>query len=640
MAAIPRSSAQFLQLDPHHRFPWFSHPGSPGSRAGRDLILAGSLPPEQHAAAAMTLSKSKQEVIYRGIPASPGIAMGPVHVTARGFSAPDVYEISELQIPREQARFRRAVGRTKRQLIDLQIRLEDLSGEGESGIFEAHVMLLEDRALINKVSDAISGRRQNAEYAFYAIMQNFLEAMRRIPDPYLRERTADIEDVCQRVLRNFHGEEDTKHPLPDGQHVLVAYDVAPSDAATFDRRNVLGFATELGSSNSHTSILARSLGIPAVVGLESVVIEVTTLAPVILDGYTGRLIVYPTEETLAHYHALVESKDRLRAMLADKRGESTSTTDGREIGVSANVELIAELDAVRASGAKGIGLYRTEFLLLNNNEIPGEDEQTIVYSRFAQEMAPHRVVIRTLDAGGDKLPVEPLTEPEPNPFLGWRGIRVSLSRPDMFREQIRAILRASAHGKVAMMFPLVSGLSEILEAREIVRECMDKLAATGIPFDPAIPVGIMIEVPSAAICAHMLAPYVDFFSIGTNDLIQYTVAVDRINPHVAALYRATHPAVIRLIRMTVEAGEANGIRTGVCGETAADVRLTPLLLGLGVQDLSVGPHLVPTIGQAIRSLSHADCVAMAQQALQESRSQVILDQSTDLARAAYPELFD
>ena len=579
-------------------------------------------------------------MIYEGIPASPGIAIAPVHVIARGFSAPEVYEIEESEVAGEQERFRQAIELTKKQLLELQSRLEDLSGENESGIFEAHVMMIEDRSVVERVLAAIGNRRQNAEYAFYAVMQNFLEAMRRIPDPFLRERTADIEDVAQRVLRNFSPDGDSRHQGPDDRHILVAYDLAPSDTASMNRRHVLGFATEQGSVNSHTAILARAFGIPAVVGLEGAVIDVVALTPAILDGYTGKLILFPSADTLARYHKLSENKARVRTQLEAKRGAATETIDGRAITVSANIEIIDELPLVKRSSAKGIGLYRTEFMLLNGEEMPDENQQAETYSKIVREMSPHRVIIRTLDAGGDKLPVEPLTEPEPNPFLGWRGVRVSLDRPAMFREQVRAIVRASANGKVAIMFPMISGLSEVWRCKEMVRRCMDELDAEGLKFDPDIPVGVMVEVPAAALCADLLAPEVDFFSIGTNDLIQYTVAADRVNPHVADLYRPTHPAVIRLIKRTIDAANDHGIWTGICGEMAGDVRLTPLLIGLGVEELSVGPQQVPSVGQAIRSLSFAECAAMADEALHHNRSQGVLDLSLDIARKRYGELLD
>jgi phosphotransferase system enzyme I (PtsI) len=588
----------------------------------------------------MPKTGAEPEVIYEGIPASPGIAIAPVHVIARGFSAPEVYEIEESEVAGEQERFRQAVEITKRQLIELQSRLEDLSGDNERGIFEAHVMMIEDRAVVERVLGAIASRLQNAEYAFYAVMQNFLEAMRRIPDPYLRERTADIEDVAQRVLRNFSPDNDSRHLGPDDRHILVAYDLAPSDTASMNRRHVLGFATEQGSVNSHTAILARAFGIPAVVGLEGAVIDVMALTPAILDGYTGKLILHPAPDTLERYKKLSDEKAQVRSSLEAKRGAATETIDGRAITVSANIEIIDELPLVKRSGAKGIGLYRTEFLLLNGEEMPDENHQADIYSRIAREMSPHSVIIRTLDAGGDKLPVEPLTEPEPNPFLGWRGIRVSLARPAMFREQIRAILRASAKGKVAVMFPMISGLSEVWRGKEMVRRCMDELDKEGMPFDHEMPVGVMIEVPAAAICADLLAPEVDFFSIGTNDLIQYTVAADRVNPHVAELYRPTHPSVIRLIKRTIDAANDNGIWTGICGEMAGDIRLTPLLIGLGVEELSVGPQQVPGVGQAIRSLSYAECAAMSDEALRHNRSQGVLDLSLSLARKHYGELLD
>jgi phosphotransferase system enzyme I (PtsI) len=588
----------------------------------------------------MVASTHQTEVIFEGIPASPGIAIGPVHVSARGFSAPDVFEISADEVPREQERFRSAISLTKSQLTELQNRLENISGDTQSGIFEAHLMMLEDPVVIGQVIDAIAKRCQNAEYAYYAVMQTFLEGMRRIPDPYLRERTLDFEDVSQRVLRNFQAETEVRPQGPEGTHIHIAYDLTPSDTAGMDRRQVLGFATEQGSVNSHTAILARAFGIPAVVGLTGSVIGVTALASAILDGYAGKLILHPSPATLEHYRQLHLAKEKIRLALDANRDAATKTLDGHILTVSANMELIEELELLTHCGAKGIGLYRTEFLLLNGSQIPSEDLQAGAYTHIARAVAPHAVIIRTLDAGGDKLPVEPLTAPEPNPFLGWRGIRVSLARPAMFCDQLRAILRASAFGKVSVMFPLVSGLSEFERARNLIRRCMDDLDRAGIPYDRKLPVGVMIEVPSAAVCADLLAPKVDFFSIGTNDLIQYTVAADRVNPHVADLYRPTHPAVIRLIKHTIDAGISHGIWTGICGEMAGDIRLTPLLLGLGAQEFSVGPQQVPRVGQAIRSVTHSACAALADNALCQTRSHDILRLSLELARESYGHLLD
>lgn len=588
----------------------------------------------------MQQSDQVKEVIYQGIPASPGIAMAPLHVIARGFGAPEVYEIKDNEIEHEQDRFRDAIALTKHQLEELQERLEDLAGDDEQGIFEAHVMMIEDSSLIQKVVEAIASRKQNAEYAFYAVMQTFLEAMRRVPDPFLRERTTDMEDVAQRVLRNFDFDDSPNYKAPDDHHILVAYDLAPSDTVTMNKRHVLGFATEQGSVNSHTAILARAFGVPAIVGIDNAVINMMALTPAILDGYSGKIILHPSQDTTEHYKQILNEKAKVRSELEAKRGALTETIDGRQVTVSANMEFLDELPLVKRSGAKGIGLYRTEYLLLDGEEMPDENKQAEIYSEVCKELSPHNVIIRTLDAGGDKLQIEPLTDPEPNPFLGWRGIRVSLSRPGMFREQVRAILRASAHGRVAVMFPMISGLSEVRRAKEVIHKCMNEFDKEGIPFDPKMPVGAMIEVPAAAMCADLLAPEVDFFSIGTNDLIQYTVAVDRVNPHVADLYRPTHPAVIRLIKQTIDAANANNIWTAICGEMAGDVRLTPLLLGMGVEELSVGPLQVSTVGQAIRSLSYAECAAMSDEALKHSRSQGVMDLSLELAKEHYPELLD
>ncbi|MBB5352167.1 phosphotransferase system enzyme I (PtsI) [Haloferula luteola] len=584
-----------------------------------------------------TRRQETEERVLQGTAVSRGIGIAPLHVVARGFSAPEVYSITDVDAERE--RFKEALDITKGQLSALQKRIEAISGEKESRIFEAHLMMLEDKAIVDRVNEAIAERKQNAEFALYAIAQNFLEAMRRVPDPYLRERTADIEDVCQRVLRNFSHEE-PRDGAPLDHHILVAYDLTPSDTASMDRRQLQGFATEMGSVNSHTAILARSLGIPAIVGLQGAVLETRALTPAIIDGYSGKLILYPTPETLLHYEALRSEKERVRHRLEAQRNQEAVTTDGRKITLSANIELVKELPYVKHSGARGVGLYRTEFLLLEGEQIPGEESQTKIYTELARSLAPDPVIIRTLDAGGDKLPVEPLLEPEPNPFLGWRGIRVSLDRPAMFKEQLRAILRASAHGKVSVMFPLISGIMELRRAKDLVKESMDELAARDIPFDENIDIGVMIELPSAAIIADLIAPEVDFFSIGTNDLIQYTVAADRVNYRVADLYRPTHPAVIRLIKRTIDAAVQNGIWTGVCGEMAGDLRLTPLLLGLGVEELSVGPHQVPRVRHAIRALSHAECAAMADEALRTPLSRDTLELTSDLAMRYYRELID
>ena len=579
-----------------------------------------------------------QEQVFTGEAVSHGIAFGPVHVVARGFAAPEVYPVPTHQVPNERERFRRALERTKDQLAALRTQIESISGEAEGRIFESHLMVLQDKTVVDRVNDAIGSREQNAEFCFYAVMQTFLEAMRRVADPYLRERTSDIEDVAQRLLHNFSGSAQESDESPDHRHIMVTYDLSPSDTAGLDPKRTLGFATERGSSVSHTAILARSMGIPAVVGLKNAVLGIRTLSSCIIDGYEGKIIVNPSPETTTHYRALAEEKAIFKHSLDKNRDSDTATLDERRITLSANAEFEHELAQVKKSGANGIGLFRTEFLMLESGEFPDEHHQARLYQRVVEAAAPSLAIIRTLDVGGDKLPGEPLAEPEPNPFLGWRGIRYSLDRRDVFKNQIRAILRSSAHGKVGIMFPLISGLREVRQAREVLEQCKEDLTDRNIPFADEIQVGAMIEVPSAALMAREIAAHVDFLSIGTNDLIQYTIAVDRVNPRVAQVYKPAHPAVMRLIKMTIEGGRENGIWTGICGEMAADLVLLPVLVGLGIDELSVGTPRLPSVKHAIRALNYEECKALAEEALVLPESRLIMQASREMAMNAYPEL--
>ncbi len=564
----------------------------------------------------MPYTDKKEEVIIQGIGVSPGIAIGPSHVEARGVSAPDLYEIPTEEIAYEQGRFEKALVKTKEQISEVHKHMEKLSGTSEAQIFEAHLMIIEDSSITKKVFVEIEERHQNAEYAFYAVIQTYVESMRRVNDSYLSERASDLDDICSRVLRNFSGAH-LPDSGPDHQHVLITFDLAPSDTAVIDKTRVLGFATEQGSVTSHTAILARSLGIPAIVGLKDAVMDVHGLTHCILDGDSGKLILFPKQETIDFYQKKKKEQDDQdsRDFESSRCQKETKTQDGHKVTISANIEFAHEIEQVQQCGAEGVGLFRTEFFLLKDKEIPSEDEQFEVYKKVAIGTGGNLAIIRTLDSGGDKLPAQPNLEPEPNPFLGWRGIRVSLILVDMFKDQLRAILRASAFGRLGIMFPLISGKSEVVRAKVILQECRDELDAAGIAYDKDVQVGVMIEVPSAAIIADKLAPEVDFFSIGTNDLIQYTVAVDRVNSAVSHLYKPCNPAVIRLIKMTVDAGKKHGIWTGVCGEMAGVLELTPLLIGLGVEELSVATHQLPKIKQAVARISMKDCSELAKKAL-------------------------
>lgn len=574
-----------------------------------------------------------------GQPVSPGIAMGVLRVEARGCEAPVTRMILPTEMEAEWKRFEQALSRTESELQSLKARVEKLSGATEAAIFDAHLLFLRDRTIMSKLRKEFPSRMQNIDAVYYAVVQNFMEVMRRVDDPYLRSRVVDIADVLQRVLKNMRSAEEKPGARTLCEHcpcVLAAYDLTPSDTADLDPNKVLGFVTETGSAVSHTAILARSLGLPAVVAVPRLVMDSRAGQQVILDGYNGELILNPTPETRDYYRALRQEKDKAYQALVDMRDLPSETLDGRHIRLAANVEFAHEYDAIRRSGAEGVGLFRTEFFLLGGDRIPDEEMQYEHYRALVESCAPHEVIFRTLDSGGDKLPFEVLEEKEDNPFLGWRGIRVSLSRPEIFKEQLRAILRASAHGKVGVMFPMVSGLTEVREVHELLEECRAELRARNLPFDENMRVGIMIEVPSAAMMSDVLARYVDFFSIGTNDLTQYTIAVDRVNYRVASMFRSTHPGVIRLMRQTINAG----IPTAICGEMGADIKLLPLLVGLGATELSVGTHLLPLVRFAIRHLNYEECRAMADEALQAEDSYTIRALSKALAKKSYPGLFE
>ncbi len=576
---------------------------------------------------------------FKGQPVSPGIAMGRLRVEARGCTAPVIRTILPTDIESEWQRFEAALTRTETEIKGLKQRVEELSGATEAAIFDAHLLFLRDRMILSRLRKELPNRLQNIDSVYYAVVQNFMEAMRLVDDAYLRSRVTDIGDVLQRVLKNLdQGGAKTRKNKPVSKEacILAAYDLAPSDTADLDSQNVLGFVTETGSAISHTAILARSLGLPAVVAVPGLVMESRVGQPAILDGYNGVLILNPTQETREHYLLLQSEKEKAYQALVDMKDLPADTRDGHHIHLACNVDFVHEYSAVKRSGADGVGLYRTEFFLLGNDSLPDEEAQYEHYRRLVEECAPHEVIFRTLDSGGDKLPFEVLEEKEDNPFLGWRGIRVSLSRPAIFKEQLRAILRASAHGKVGVMFPMVSGLTEVKDVHDILDECRRELRQRGQAYDEKMRVGIMIEVPSAAMMADVLARYVDFFSIGTNDLTQYTIAVDRVNYRVASMFRSTHPGVIRLIHQTISAG----IPTAICGEMGGDISLVPLLVGLGATELSVGAHLLPLIRFAIRHLNYEECRQMAQKALLAEDSRTIRALSKDLALRSYPNLFE
>ena len=584
------------------------------------------------------MSEEKEQRLT-GLPVSPGIAMGMLRVEARDCAAPPMWPIELKDIPSEWERFEAALVRTEAEIEELKQRVERISGASEAAIFDAHLLFLRDSTVLSRLNKELPTRLQNIESVYYAVVQNFMEVMRAVDDPYLRSRVLDIRDVLQRVLRNLKPSSTPTqtHPEPSGNSILAAYELTPGDTADLDKSRVLGFVTETGSTMSHTAILARSLGLPAVVAVPRLVMDSRTGSPAILDGYNGILILNPSAETQKQYNALRAEREKAYSELVQMRDLPTDTLDGRHIRLAANVEFAHEFKSIRESGAEGVGLYRTEFFLLGVDAqgMPDEEAQYEHYRRLVEACTPHEVIFRTLDAGGDKLPFEPSPEKEDNPALGWRGIRVSLSRENIFKQQLRAVLRASAHGRVGIMFPMVSGITEVRAALKLMDECREELRQSKIPFDEKMRVGIMIEVPGAAMMADVLAKYVDVFSIGTNDLTQYTIAVDRVNHRVASIFRVTHPGVVRLMARTMQ----TGIPTSICGEMGGDISLVPLLVGLGATEISVGTHLLPIVRIAIRHLNYEECRTMAQQALQAEDSATIRELSHRLALKSYPQLF-
>jgi len=570
---------------------------------------------------------------------APGIAEGKVLIHLQEEEALPFRDLQENELDAEVARFEVALFATRGELKALQERLAQSPAAGDAGIFDAHLLVLEDPSLIEEVLRLIRKERHNAEFVFHSVSQKFIRTLAAIDDPYLRERAIDLEDVTRRVLRHLLGKSGQRLGGHDRSHIIVADELTPSDTATLNRENIAGFVTEKGSKTSHTAIMARALGIPAIVGLEGITANLESGCTILMDGYSGKIFLNPTPATKAAYRLLAEEKEHVEEGLESLRGSDPVTWDGRRITLAANIEIPEELDEVAASGAEGIGLYRTEFLYFNRTVPPDEEEQYAVYRQVAERVAPHPVIIRTLDIGGDK-PTECLElDHEENPFLGCRAIRFCLRHPEIFKTQLRAILRAGMHGNVKMMFPMISGLEELLHAKALLAEAAAELCAAGKPFREDVELGLMIEVPSAAIMAGMLAREVKFFSIGTNDLLQYLMAVDRGNERIAHLHDPANPAVVRVLKNVVDAAHEAGIWVGVCGELAGDLEFTPLLVGLGIDELSAGAAMVPRIKKAIRSLDMEACRQVVNHALSGERAAEIYARTTGLARTRYPDLF-
>ncbi|MBL68778.1 MAG: phosphoenolpyruvate--protein phosphotransferase [Verrucomicrobiales bacterium] len=582
------------------------------------------------------------ETIFRGIGVSPGVTQGKVLVLEKGQEErPRRRPIPAKQVESELNRLEAALTKTRGELRTIRDSVRARLGASDAQIFDAHLLVLDDPVLIDQVTQMIRDESINAEYAFYTFIGEYTQALSEVQDDYLRERVADIRDVADRVLGHLTGRDhaiDLEH-LED-PCIIISHELTPGHTAQLDRAKVLGFATDVGGKTSHTAIMAGSLRIPAVVGLRNASREITTGAHALLDGLNGLIIVNPTDQTLFEYGQLTRKREDLQTRLAEIKDSPAITLDGQHITLSANVEQISDTAAVLDCGAEGVGLFRTEYLFLDRDTAPTEEEQYLSYQKVATAVAPQTVIFRTLDIGADKLAGAWTGTSETNPFLGWRAIRFCLQETAIFKAQLRAILRASTEGNVKVMYPMISSVDELTEANKLLEECQAELTAEGLSFDKNIEAGVMIEIPSAVMIADALAQRAKFFSLGTNDLIQYTLAVDRLNERVAHMYDPTHPAMLKLIRLSVEAGKKHGIWTGICGEMAGDPALVPLLIGLGVDELSVAPPMLPQIKHLIRHLKTTEAQELARSALEAEASVDILVRSRALVQRVAPGLLE
>lgn len=571
--------------------------------------------------APQTAPPVKKEILFHGIPASPGIAIGSVRVIGAStsiVSEPDKNEADTqctANPDKEVELFERALDKTRSGIRDLQKQLQNSLEAREASIFDAHLLIVDDKMLNSEVIGLIRDKHLTAGAAFRQTIRRYIAAISSMPDQYLQERADDIRDVANRIMSNINGIERPDQYAMRDTAIIIAHELTPSDTARLDRDLVLGFAVETGSRTSHTAILARSMKIPAVVGMHNLVKKLTDGDRIIVDGYLGMVIIHPEAETESLYREKLAQKEKLYEELLKESRMRAETKDGFYVQLASNVEGLKDTEEVKRCGAEGIGLFRTEYLFMGKPELPDEETQFQVYAEIARAMQGRPVVIRTLDVGGDKLDAALTAYREPNPFLGMRAIRLALDKPQLMRTQMRAILRAGVFGDVKMLFPMVSSMSEIDTLFLMLDQVKKDMAANKITFKEPMEIGVMIEIPAAVLIADQLAKKVDFFSIGSNDLVQYTLAVDRSNEKVAYLYNPMHPAVIELIARTVKAAHDNGIWVSCCGEIAGDPRYVPLLVGLGVHELSMSSGSIAPVRRLIRRLSLHDAEDLAREIL-------------------------
>jgi phosphotransferase system enzyme I (PtsI) len=561
----------------------------------------------------------------KGIAAATGISIGIAHKVGKEELAVSRKSITEAEIPLEIQVFEEALIKTRREIIELQKRIGLEMGKDEAQIFDAHLLVLEDRMLIEEVISRLKQDKFNVAFIFQEVLKKYVSIFEKIEDEYLKERISDINDVGKRVLRNLLGKEKAGLSEFKEKVVIVAHDLSPSDTAAMHKKRVAGFVTDVGGKTSHTAIMAKSLEIPAVVGVENATAVINAGDMLIVDGTLGVIIVNPDQKTLDSYHIEEEKLKGATEKFFSVKDLPALTLDGVKVEINANIEFPDEVPAVKLHGGEGIGLYRTEFFYMNRKDSPSEDEHYRAYKYVAEEMNPYPVIIRTLDLGGDKFLSQFQIPHEMQPFLGWRAIRFCLARPEIFKLQLRAILRASAHGNLKLMYPMISSVDEFRQANKLLDEAKAELRAKNMPFDEDIQVGAMIEVPSAALTADILAKEADFFSIGSNDLIQYSLAVDRANEKVAYLYEPSHPAILRLIKNIIDSAHKADINVGMCGEMAGEPSFALILLGLGLDEFSMPPQVIPELKYLIRLVTLGQVKEIAEGALQLSTGKEVAD---------------
>ena len=580
------------------------------------------------------------ETILKGIPAAPGIIVGKAYIFGKEDLSVEKNDITEDQVPLEISRFEDALIQTRQEIIALQKKIAQEIGSEHGEVFDAHLLVLEDRMLIEEVISRVKKEKLGIDYIFSEVLKRYASVFSRIEDEYLKERISDINDVGRRILRNLFGKKRKGLSDLEEEVVVVAHDLSPSDTATMHKNKVIGFVTDIGGKTSHTAIMAKSLEIPAVVGLEIGTERIKNGDKIIVDGSSGVVIVAPDPDTLKKYEVQEKKIRGLSEHLVAIRDLPAQTKDGRLVSLAANIEFPEEIPTVLQHGADSVGLYRTEYFYMNRNGLPTEDEQFEAYKNLGPSFGDKPVIVRTLDLGGDKFISQFDLPKEMSPFMGWRAIRFCLARPDVFKTQLRAILRASAFGNLKIMFPMISGIEELRQAKALVEESKQELKQKNIKYNPTIEIGAMIEVPSAALTSDILSREVSFFSIGTNDLIQYALAVDRTNEKIAYLYEPTHPAVLRLIKNIIESGHKSGIWVGMCGEMSGDPSLAILLLGLGLDEFSMPSANILEIKNVIRNVTMAQAQAIAKEALSLSTGTEVDDFLKKKLREILPDMYE